>query len=136
MPVRVEIRYLGDLRCEAIHEPSGHRIVTDAPLDNEGKGEAFSPTDLAGTSSGTCMVTLMGIAARRLGVDIEGTRCSVEKEMIADPERRIARLSIEIHVPKPVEPRHRIVLERAARTCPVSKSFDPKVQLEVSFQWV
>lgn len=135
MSVRVEIRYLGDLRCEAIHGPSGDRILTDAPLDNEGKGSAFSPTDLAGTSSGTCMVTLMGIAARRLGVDIEGTTCTVDKEMIADPERRIASLTIHIRVPKPVPPEQQLILERAARTCPVSKSFDPRVRLDVTFEW-
>jgi putative redox protein len=99
--VEISIKYLGDLRCEARHEPSGTVITTDAPVDNEGRGESFSPTDLAATSLGACMLTIMGIAARKQGVDLGATTVKVVKEMTAQPPRRIAKLTVVFTVPLP-----------------------------------
>ena len=133
--VEIDITYEGDLRCTAVHQPSGTVLHTDAPKDNMGKGESFSPTDLAATGLGTCMMTVMGILARRLEVDLTGTRVKVTKEMAAAPIRRIARLRVDITVPRIVSPEHRQQLERAAHTCPVSKSLHPDVEVPVTFQW-
>jgi putative redox protein len=131
--VVIEGKYTGDLRCEALHGPSRSTLVTDAPLDNAGKGEAFSPTDLVATALGTCMLTLMGIAARRLGIDIAGSRADVIKEMVADPDRRIGRLPVTITVKGSVGEKERVILERAALTCPVHKSLDARVERPVTF---
>ena len=103
MGVLSEITYRGDLSCEVRHGPSGTTLLTDAPTDNEGEGRWFSPTDLVGVSMGTCMVTIMGLVARRHGLDIAGTRVLVEKEMVADPARRIGRLAVTIAVPAPLD---------------------------------
>jgi putative redox protein len=135
MIVRSEIVYRGDLHCEARHGPSGATIETDAPVDNHGKGEAFSPTDLVGASMATCMVTIMGIAAQKHELDIEGTSASVEKSMVADPHRRIARLAVTIRVPKPVPLEMRPLLERAALSCPVRRSLRDEVEAPLSFEW-
>ncbi|MFQ5749429.1 MAG: OsmC family protein [Planctomycetota bacterium] len=133
--VRVEIVYQGGLRCQATHAPSGNRIVTDAPVDNQGKGESFSPTDLMATSLGTCLLTIMGIVAQRHGVDLEGTTVTVEKLMVADPLRRVGRLEVRVSVPLPVSPADRTRLEHAARTCPVHQSLDPRVERPITFHW-
>ena len=93
MAVTIDVEYVGDLHCEAVHGPSGIRLMTDAPVDNGGKGEAFSPTDLAATALGTCLVTIMGIVAQRHGWDLTGTRVRVVKEMTAVPMRRIGALT-------------------------------------------
>jgi putative redox protein len=100
-----------------------------------GKGESFSPTDLVATGLGTCMMTIMGIAARKLGVDLTGTRVRVVKEMAAAPARRIARLTVEITIPRAVTPEQRRQLENAAHTCPVSKSLHEDVEAPVTFHW-
>lgn len=134
--VEMTIRYLGDLRCEAIHGPSGAVVVTDAPLDNEGKGESFSPTDLAATSLGTCMLTIMGIVARRHGIDLGGTTVKVRKEMTPQPPRRIARLTVVFSIPLPGSHEKRELLENAARGCPVHLSLHPDVEQEMVFDWV
>src|ERR1700719_3756527 len=96
--VEIQIAYLGELRCEATHGPSGTRLVTDAPVDNMGKGQSFSPTDLVATALGACMLTIMGIVAQRHNLDLRGTRVKVTKEMATAPVRRIGRLPVEIHV--------------------------------------
>ena len=134
--VEISIKYLGDLRCEARHEPSGTVITTDAPVDNEGRGESFSPTDLAATSLGTCMLTIMGIAARKQGVDLGETTVKVLKEMTAQPPRRIAKVTVVFTIPLPASHQKRAMLEEAARNCPVHLSLDPGVEQEMRFDWV
>jgi putative redox protein len=134
--VTIDIEYKGDLRCEAVHQPSGTRLNTDAPKDNQGKGESFSPTDLVATALGTCMLTIMGIAARNLNVDLKGTQVTVQKEMVATPLRRIGQLAVRITVPVKVTEEQKLKLERAAHTCPVHKSLHPDVQIPVEFVWV
>lgn len=134
--VGISIKYLGDLRCEARHEPSGTVIMTDAPVDNEGRGESFSPTDLAATSLGTCMLTIMGIAARKQGVDLGQTTVKVVKEMTAQPPRRIARLTVVFTIPLPASHEKRAMLENAARNCPVHLSLHPDVVQDMQFDWI
>jgi len=134
--VEISIKYLGDLRCEARHEPSGTVITTDAPVDNEGRGESFSPTDLAATSLGACMLTIMGIAARKQGVDLGETTVKVLKEMTAQPPRRIAKLTVVFTVPLAASHEKRAMLESAARSCPVHLSLHPEVVQEMRFDWV
>lgn len=131
--VDIDILYEGDLRCRLTHRPSGAVIVTDAPKDNEGKGEAFSPTDLVAAGLGSCMVTIMGIVARRHGVKIDGSRAHVEKEMHAGSERRIRRLAVTLTLPAALTPEQRGLLERAAETCPVHRSLGPEVEVPVRF---
>src|ERR1700761_8670243 len=97
--VDVNIVYQGELRCSATHAPSGTEIFTDAPKDNHGKGESFSPTDLVATALGACMLTLMGIMANSINVDLTGTKVTVKKEMIAKPTRRIGTLTVTVDVP-------------------------------------
>lgn len=110
-------------------------LQTDAPVDNMGKGEAFSPTDLVATALGTCMLTLMGIAAKRMEIDIRGTTASVTKEMTAAPPRRIARLACTINVPGNFTEEQKQKLQNAALTCPVHKSLHPDVEKPVEFRW-
>jgi len=133
--VEVQIEYLGDLRCEAVHGPSGVTLRTDAPKDNMGKGESFSPTDLVATALGTCMLTIMGIVARQNAIDLTGARVTVRKEMVAKPIRRIGRLSVEFHVPIDPGEENRTRLVNAAYTCPVHKSLHPDVDAPVTFRW-
>ena len=134
--VAISIKYLGDLRCEARHEPSGTVITTDAPVDNEGRGESFSPTDLAATSLGACMLTIMGIAARKQGIELGETTVKVLKEMTAQPPRRIAKVTVVFTIPLPASHQKRAMLEEAARNCPVHLSLDPGVEQEMRFDWV
>jgi putative redox protein len=134
--VEISIKYLGDLRCEARHEPSGTVITTDAPVDNEGRGESFSPTDLAATSLGACILTIMGIAARKQGVDLGDTQVKVLKEMTPKPPRRIAKVTVVFTIPLPASHEKRAMLEEAARNCPVHLSLDPGVEQEMRFDWV
>lgn len=132
--VEITIRYEGGLRTRATHGPSGTELVTDAPVDNEGKGESFSPTDLVATALGTCVATLMGIHARRHEIDLSGMTVSVAKHMQAEP-RRIGRLPVTVTIPTDVEVRHREGFERAARTCPVHRSLHPDIDAPISFVW-
>lgn len=134
--VEISIKYLGELRCEARHEPSGTLITTDAPVDNEGRGESFSPTDLAATSLGACMLTIMGIAARKQGVELGDTRVKVLKEMTPKPPRRIAKLTVVFTIPLPASHEKRAMLEEAAGNCPVHLSLDPGVEQDTRFDWV
>jgi putative redox protein len=130
-----EIQYQGDLRSTAIHVPSGSLIETDAPVDNEGKGERFSPTDLVGAALGTCMATIMGIIARRKGIDLKGMRIRVAKTMSSTPPRRIAKLETHIHMPIPADHPERTTLERGALTCPVHQSLHPEMEAPVFFHY-
>lgn len=125
--------YRGDLRCEATHGPSGSTLVTDAPADNMGRGEMFSPTDLVATALGTCILTTMAILATRRGIDMSSATFHVEKHMVADPVRRIGRLPVTIRMSATLAEEHRIVLERAAHTCPVHKSLHPQIDAPITF---
>jgi putative redox protein len=133
--VQIEMTYDGQLRTRATHGPSGNSLITDAPVDNHGRGESFSPTDLVATALGTCMATIMGIFAERHGVDLKGMRITVKKEMIQTPVRRIGRLPVEIHVPLPADHPQRAALERVVHTCPVHQSLHPDVEKPVTFVW-
>ena len=133
--VTIDIEYKGDLRNEAVHQPSGTRLNTDAPKDNQGKGESFSPSDLVATALGSCMMTIMGIAARNMNVDIKGTKVTVQKEMVTTPLRRIGKLGVKIIVPVKLTDEQKKKLENAALTCPVHKSLHPDVQTPVEFVW-
>ncbi|MBL7804938.1 MAG: OsmC family protein [Saprospiraceae bacterium] len=130
-----KVEYLGDLRTRATHLQSGIEIITDAPLDNQGRGEAFSPTDLCATSLASCMMTIMGISARSRELDITGARAEVTKIMAANP-RRIARVEIRLIMPKrDFSERDRQLLETAGRTCPVALSLGDGVEQVVEFEW-
>lgn len=133
--VAIEGVYEGDLRVRAVHGPSGTSVTTDAPKDNEGKERSFSPTDLVATALGTCILTILGIHARRRGVDIAGARFRTTKEMAAAPLRRIARLVTTITLPAAVGAEHRQALEAAARTCPVTASLHADVEERVEFRY-
>jgi putative redox protein len=133
--VEVQIAYEGQLRCQATHMPSGVTLSTDAPLDNQGRGESFSPTDLVAVALGTCMLTIMGIVARRHEWDLSGTRVRVEKHMVTAPVRRIGRLPVEITVPVKLSAEQQQMLERAALTCPVHHSLHPDIESPVTFHW-
>ena len=129
-------KYLGNLRTEAIHEQSGTRLVCDAPLDNHGKGESFSPTDLVATALGACMLTIMGISAETYGYDIVGTTLETEKIMGTNP-RRIVEIKITFNFPKDREftAQQRRVIEAAARTCPVANSLHPDIKKTLVFKY-
>ena len=132
MKHQVEIVYEGDLRTKAVHLSSGTEILTDAPLDNQGKGEKFSPTDLIATALGSCMLTIMGIAANVQKIDISNTRVKVEKVMGEDP-RKISQVNIEIYFSTIISDKHRVILERAARHCPVAKTLDGNIEENIKF---
>lgn len=132
--VRIDLEYLGDLRCKATHGPSGNTLLTDAPVDNHGKGEAFSPTDLVATGLGGCLATVLGIVAQREDIDLRGMRISVEKEMTTTSPRRIARLSVRVEMPA-VPEEQRIKLERAAKHCPVHASLSPEVEVSINIEY-
>jgi len=127
-------RYAGHLRTEATHVASGNTILTDAPVDNHGRGEAFSPTDLVSAALGSCMMTIMGIVAERHGVDLTGVSWDVTKHMLADP-RRIGQLDVTFRLPATLPEKERTILENAARTCPVALSLNPEIRQEVRFEY-
>jgi putative redox protein len=131
-----QIRYEGNLRTVATHLQSGSVIETDAPTDNQGKGERFSPTDLVATALGSCMLTIMGIKARDLGVNLEGTRIDITKIMATNP-RRIGEIKVVINLPEglKVDQKQRTILENAAMTCPVFESLHPDLMKDVDFNW-
>jgi putative redox protein len=135
--VEISVEYEGDLHCLSIHGPSRAALSTDAPKDNLGKGEAFSPTDLAATSLGVCMLTTMAIAAakRSLDLDLSGTRAMVRKHMTATPPRRIERIEVNVEIPLPDTHSVRGLLEDAALNCPVALSLHPDVEKVVTFSW-
>jgi putative redox protein len=130
-----KITYLGGLRTEATHLRSGKIILTDAPPDNNGKGEAFSPTDLMSTSLGSCMLTVMGIVAERHELDIAGTTVEITKIMDANP-RRVVEIVVEMTFPKNgFTDKDKVLLENTALTCPVAKSLHPDLKQVVKFNW-
>jgi uncharacterized OsmC-like protein len=133
--VQATVRYEGDLRCTATHGPSQSSIETDAPLDNMGKGERFSPTDLVGTALATCVLTTMAIAARRKGLELPGMTATVRKHMTADAPRRIARLEVDVVIPLPSSHPERAFLEAAAKGCPVRRSLHPEMEVLETFAW-
>ena len=133
--VKITGEYQGGLHCVATHGPSKRTLETDAPLDNQGRGEAFSPTDLMATALGTCILTTMAIASRRIGVELQGARFEVTKEMSTDLPRRIVRLATHLWLPVPHSVDRDDVLERAARTCPVHKSLHPSIDTPVVLHW-
>ncbi|SMO40892.1 OsmC family protein [Solitalea koreensis] len=127
--------YKGDLRTEATHLQSGTTIVTDAPTDNNGKGEAFSPTDLVATALGSCAMTIMGIVANRENIDLAGTAFDVTKIMGTEP-RRITEVHVNFNFPQlNIDDRQRKLLENAALTCPVAKSLSPELLQTIKFNW-
>lgn len=127
-----KVIYQGDLRTECEHLQSGNKILTDAPLDNKGKGEAFSPTDTVATALASCMLTIMGIKAEEMGIDIRGTYAEVTKSMAANP-RRISKIEINFFFTSPYSEKERVILENAARTCPVIYSLHPDIEKAISF---
>lgn len=135
MAVSFTTTYLGDLRTRAEHGPSHTVIETDAPVDNHGKGERFSPSDLVASSLGSCMLTIMGIVAKRDGIRLEGTTAAVEKHMTAELPRRIAKIVVNFTMATGIDPAQRTKLEKAAHTCPVALSLHPEIQQVVSFTW-
>jgi putative redox protein len=133
--VEIDILYKGKLRCQATHAPSGVQLLTDAPKDNMGEGTSFSPTDLVGTALGTCMLTIMGMVAQRMELDLTGTTVHVTKEMSSQPTRRIGKLGVEFTIPVPTTDEQRQKLRNAAMTCPVHKSLHPDVEVVLNFSW-
>ena len=139
MAVEIDLVYEGQLRCAATHGPSGAKLATDAPVDNHGKGESFSPTDLVATALGACVMTIMGIVAERNQIDLTGTRIHVTKEMVQQPIRRIGRLPVTVTIPADkaarVSAADRTKLETAARHCPVHQSLHPEIDSPIEFVW-
>jgi uncharacterized OsmC-like protein len=130
----IETTYIGDLRTENIHVQSGTKIITDAPTDNQGKGEAFSPTDLLGVALGTCMLTTIGIKTRNDGINIDGAKCFVTKIMSSNP-RRVAELQVKLEFPQQYSEKEQKLLEDIALTCPVYLSLNPDMVKTVDFGW-
>lgn len=133
--VEMTIEYEGGLHAQASHGPSRARLATDAPVDNQGKGEAFSPTDLLATALGTCMLTTMGILANREGWQIDGARARLEKHMALEPRRRVGRVVVEIAMPAGLSDEAKGRLEAAARGCPVAASLDAAVAIDLRIDW-
>ncbi len=133
--VKITGTYTGQLHCEAVHGPSGDELATDAPKDNHGKGEAFSPTDLCATALASCIVTTMAIQARTSGFRFENVTFEVTKEMSADPPRRIARLTVDVWFAEAFEDSQKKRIERAGATCPVHKSLHPDLEMPVTLHW-
>ena len=130
-----KITYLGNLRTESVHLQSGETIITDAPIDNNGKGQAFSPTDLLSTSLGICMMTIMGIVAERHGINMEGTTIEITKIMESNP-RRVGEIIVEFTMPKiNYTDKEKELLENAAHTCPVAKSLSSELKQTVIFHY-
>ena len=137
MSVEIDVIYEGDLRCVSTHGPSKHTLPTDAPVDNGGRGAAFSPTDLVATALATCTVTIMGLAAKRAGIKMDGTRAHVTKEMTKTGQRSIAELKETIAIPggKTLSLQQRSILEHAALSCPVKQSLHPDVNVIIEFSY-
>lgn len=133
MVVEIKGKYKGNLRVELTHMPSGSVIETDAPIDNNGKGEKFSPTDLAASALGTCMLTVMGIVAERDGVKFNETSFRLEKHMATDMPRRIKKIILEIQMPKGLTDIQKKKLEKTAATCPVHHSLHPSIEMDIQF---
>jgi putative redox protein len=133
--VEISVSYTGGLHCDATHGPSHSTISTDAPTDNRGKGESFSPTDLVATALATCMSTTMGIVAEDRGIDLSGMTVRVQKHMSKDAPRRIVGLPSEVHIPLSLDCPQRALLEQTALNCPVHKSLPPEIDRPTRFFW-
>ncbi|MES2923568.1 MAG: OsmC family protein [Verrucomicrobiota bacterium] len=133
--VEIKLSYEGDLHCSAVHLPSGNTLVTDAPLDNNGRGQAFSPTDLLATALGSCMATVIGILAKRKELAVEGMTVNVRKFMSDDQPRRVKRLELDLQIPLPESHPDRKLLESAARGCPVHHSIHPDIEVVMNWLW-
>jgi putative redox protein len=131
--VKMIATYTGGLHCKLTHGPSKSTIETDAPVDNKGKGERFSPTDLVGAALSSCILTTMAIVAERDGISLEGATAEVEKEMVSQPTRRIGSLNVTVQLPTAIPGEAREKLERAAHHCPVHKSLHPDVKAPITF---
>lgn len=129
-----KVTYLGNLRTENEHLKSGNKFITDAPTDNNGKGEAFSPTDTVATGLANCMITVMGIKAQNMHVNMDGTTAEVTKTMAADP-RRISKIEIVLHFPSGIDDKSKKILENTGRTCPVMQSLHPDIEKDIQFNW-
>ncbi len=129
-----KVTYLGDLRTSSIHLQSGSEIISDAPVDNNGKGEAFSPTDTVANALASCMLTVMGIKARDMGVSLEGSVAEVTKSMQAEP-RRISGIKVVFTMQSDADEKAQTILERVALTCPVHQSLHPDINKDVTFNW-
>jgi uncharacterized OsmC-like protein len=126
------VKYQGQLRTIAVHLQSNSEVITDAPIDNHGKGEAFSPTDLVATALASCMITIMGIKAEDMDVDLTGTHATIQKHMSVTP-RRISEIEVEINFNKNYDARSRKILEASALTCPVAQSLHPETKQSIAF---
>jgi len=133
--VEIKIDYQGDLHCSALHVPSGTTLETDAPVDNNGRGESFSPTDLVATALGVCMATVMGILAKRKEIPLEGLKVAVRKHMSTDTPRRISKLEVDLDMPLPADHPERRLLESAANGCPVHHSLQPDIEVVLNWRW-
>lgn len=129
-----KITYVGELRTVCIHLQSGNEILTDAPTDNHGRGEAFSPTDLVATALGSCMVSIMGIKSRDLQIELKDSTVHITKIMQAEP-RKIAKIEVVLNMAINTSEKNKIILERAAMTCPVLLSLHPDIEKDVQFNW-
>ena len=129
-----KVTYLGNLRAESTHLKSNNSFITDAPLDNNGKGEAFSPTDTVATGLASCMLTVMGIKARDMNVDMSGTTADVTKTMSSNP-RRISKIEVSINFPFQADNKTKKILEHTAKTCPVHYSLHPDIEKDIRFNW-
>jgi len=133
--IEIKLRYEGELHCAATHVPSGTSIATDAPVDNNGRGESFSPTDLVATALGACMATVMGIVAQRKEISLDGMEVDVRKFMSEDAPRRIRRLEVDLKMPLAADHPERKLFESAARGCPVHHSIHPEIEVELKWTW-
>jgi len=133
--IEIKSTYEGSLRCSSRHGPSGTVIVTDAPVDNHGKGESFSPTDLVATALGSCILTTMGIVATMIKVDLSGAQVTVHKEMTSQPPRRIAALIVTVTIPIELNEVQKQKLMKGALGCPVHASLHPDIQAPIEFIW-
>lgn len=129
-----KVTYLGELRTECEHLGSGSKMITDAPLDNQGRAEAFSPTDAVATSLASCMFTIMGIKARDMSLDLKNAYAEVTKTMASNP-RRISKIAIIFHMPSGLDEKEKTILENAAKTCPVIYSLHPDIEKEIRFNY-
>jgi len=128
------VTYISDLRTECEHLKSSNTFITDAPTDNNGKGEAFSPTDTVATALASCMLTVMGIKARDLGLKLDGSTAEVTKIMASDP-RRISEINVVLYMNLKVDDKQKTILERTANTCPVHYSLHPDIKKDIQFNW-
>ena len=133
--VEIEVHYEGSLHTHCVHGPSQAVAETDAPRDNHGRGESYSPTDLVATALGSCMLTVMGIVARNHDWKLDGSRARIEKHMVEEPTRRIGRIVVDMAMASGLPADSRTVLENAARTCPVAESIHPGIDVDLRFDW-